>query len=279
MTKPTTPPVPEAIRRVLTVLDPTGPYQSVVDVATDLARRLRTGGLGLLLRDEASLGAAGLPRAREIQRVPAAIVSTTRAHAESQFRARARRIEALLAGPDRTGPPWTVTSAPAMTRAEVLRAFREGDLLVVAQESRPGTAYDRLAAHLLAEGPHPILMVPPAARPIRSVQAVYDESDAGRRLLALAGVLAASIGRPTVDVIVPGQEAAPNGPAALPDALGRHGVSATFLSQARLDPAAARRRLSTPPGLLLLPASLLAREGPSLAYALRTLGWPFLLVR
>lgn len=263
------------------MLAPTGPYQALLGVATDLARRLDTEGLGLFLRDEASLGAAGLPLTREIQRVPAAIVSTTRDQAESQFRARVRRIEALLRSPDRTGPPWTVATAPDTTREEVFHSVREGDLLIVGQDSRSDTAYARLAEHLLAEGPHPILVVPPSARPIRSVQVIYDRSDAGRRLLALAGVLAASVGQSTVGVIVPETEAGvPNGPsAALSDALGELGVSATLLHQSPLNLTEAGRRLRAREGLLLLRAPLFEREGPSLAYTLRTLGWPFLLVR
>ena len=274
---PTTKPSPEAVRRVLAVLDPIGGSGAALDVALDLGRRLQAAGTGLLLRDEALLGTADLPVVQEVRRLPASVSVHTRESAEHQFRTRVRHIEQrLLERPVGTAA-WTVAVDSGMTRGAVLLAVREGDLVVVGQAERGGTAYERLGEALLAEGPHPVLMVPAAARPVRSVQVVYDDTPAARRTLVLAGAVAQRIGAASVGVISVGEE-----PSDQAEALGlllaEHGVSAMVVPQARLDLPAALRVLDADRGLLVLPAASFRREGPSLAYALRLLRWPFLLI-
>ena len=266
------------MRRVLAVLDPIGGYGAVLDVALDLGHRLQAAGTGLLLRDEALLGTADLSLVREVRRVPAAVAARTRQGAEHQFRTRVRHIEQrLLESPAGTAT-WTVAVDSGMTRAPVVRVVREGDLVVVGQDERGGTAYERLGQALLAEGPHPVLMVPPAAQPVRSVQVVYDGTPAAQRALVLAGGLARRVGATSVGVIGVG-EASPERAETIGHLLLEQGVSAVVVHQARLDVPAAVRVLKADRGLLVLPAAAYREDGPSLAYALRMLGWPFLLVQ
>jgi hypothetical protein len=265
------------VRRVLAVLDPIGGYGAVLDVALDLGRRLQAAGTGLLLRDEALLGTADLSLVQEVRRVPAAVSAHTREGAEHQFRTRVRHIEQRLLESAAGTMAWTVAVDSGMTRAPVVRVVREGDLVVVGQDERGGTAYERLGEALLAEGPHPVLMVPPAAQPVRSVQVVYDDTPAAQRALVLAGGLARRVGAASVGVIGVG-EASPDWAETIGHLLAEQGVSAVVIPQARLDIPAAIRTLNAKRGLLVLPAATFRREGPSLAYALRLLRWPFLLL-
>ena len=263
---------------MLAVLDPIGGYGAALDVALDLGRRLQATGTGLLLRDEALLGTADLSVVQEVRRLPASVSAHTRESVEQQFRTRVRHIERRLLERPMDTAAWTVAVDSGMTRAPVMRAAREGDLVVVGQDERGGTPYERLGAALLAEGPHPVLMVPPAARPVRSVQVVYDGTPAAQRALVLAGAVAQRVGAASVGVISVG-EASRDRAEAIGRSLSGHDVSAMVVSQARLDVPAAVRTLSADRGLLVLPAATFRREGPSLAYALRMLGWPFLIVR
>jgi len=274
----TTKPFPESIRRIVAVLDPIGAYEAALDVGLDLGHRLQTSGAGLLLRDEALLGTADLSVVQEVRRMPAAISARTREVAEQQFRTRVRHIEQrLLSTPGGTAA-WTVAVDSGMSRTPVERTVREGDLVVVGQDERGGTAYERLGEALLAEGPHPILMVPAAARPVRSVQVVYNDTSAAQQALVFAGGLAQRIGTASVGVVSLG-EATDDRIDAIGRSLSGQGVSAGVVHQARLDIPAALRALEADRGLLVLPAAVFRREGPSLAYTLRMLGWPYLLVQ
>jgi len=266
---------PEGIRRIMAVVDPAGAYGPALDVATHLVRHLQASGVGLLLRDEALFGASELSVARHVHRVPVSLAVRSRTTAEHEFRTRVRHVERHLSQAA-TGA-WTLVVESGVTRERVVGAMREGDLIVVGQNEGGESAYGRLGEALLARGPRPLLMVPPHAQPVASVQVVYEDTPAGDAALPLAAALARAMEVVSLQVIVVG-DLDPKEKQKVEARLSQFGIPVVVLLQPHLDLPAAVRVLQVKRGLLILPATVFEREGPSLPYALRMLGWPFLLV-
>ena len=262
----------------MAVVDPAGAYGPALDVASHLVRHLQASGVGLLLRDEALYGASELSVARHVHRVPVSLTVRSRTTAEYEFRTRVRHVERRLsqAAMGAAGA-WTLVVESGVTREQVIGAMREGDLIVVGQTEGGESAYGRLGEALLARGPRPLLMVPPHAQPVASVQVVYEDTPAGDAALPLAAALARAMDVVSLQVIVVG-DLDPNEKETVEARLSQFGIPVVVLLQPHLDLPAAARVLQVKRGLLILPATVFEREGPSLPYSLRMLGWPFLLV-
>lgn len=266
-------------RRIVAILDPVGAYESTLAVASGLARRIGAPGLGLLLRDERLFGTGELPFVREVQRLPAALTPRTTHDANRQYRARARQIEEVLLGTERHKPSvWSVVEA-GMTREAVHRVLQTGDVIVVASEERTAPYY-RLGQGLLAEGPHPILMVPSPAQEVRSVQVVYEANEENNSVLALAGDLARRLGSGLLDVIaVGGTMDSETLSAHIQQSISAVSpLSVRVVRQPRLDVAAAARLLGVKNGILIVPRETYRRNPGRLTHPLHLLHWPFLLV-
>jgi hypothetical protein len=268
-----------SVRRIVAVLDPVGPYEPTLALASSLARRVGAHGLGLLLRDDRLFGAADPPFAREVQRLPAALAARTPHDANRQYRARVRQIERALLGTERDTPGrWTVAEA-GMTQEAVRRVIQTGDVIVVAGEERTAP-YHQLGQDLLAEATHPVLTVPSPAREIQSVQVVYEPDDQRSSVLALAGELARRLGEGLLDVIAVGGDVDSETLAIhIQQSISNETpLSVRVLRQPRLDVAAAARLLGVKNGILVVPTTTYRRNRGRFAHPLRLLSWPFLLV-
>jgi hypothetical protein len=134
----------EEIGRVVVSLDTASETRAAIDTAVRLAARWRVPVHGVFVEDDALIGFAGLPFARQVT-LAAGLEPLTRDHIESHFRASAERAQRELAATaERHHVEWSFALARGPLCAEGLCG--EGDFVVAGAATRPIGDHFRLAS-------------------------------------------------------------------------------------------------------------------------------------
>jgi nucleotide-binding universal stress UspA family protein len=200
---------PSPIRRIVVALDASRSSLAALEAAADLAAAVDAELAGLFVEDENLVRLAGLPLAREFDRIserPRSMdTGELRRHMARQAR-QARRALSQQAETRRV--TWSFRTVRGHVTHEVRAAASEADLLVLGSRGRsPGSTIGSTARELLREMPTLLLVAPPAGPRCGSVDVLFDGTEKGERALALASDLALSRDRPLRVLIAPDGEA------------------------------------------------------------------------
>ncbi len=205
---PDEPERPASIRRIVVALDASRSSLAALEAAAELAAAVNAELAGLFVEDENLVRLAGLPLAREFDRIsdrPRSMdTGELRRHMARQA-GRARR--ALSEQAETRKVSWSFRTVRGNVTHEVRAAASEADLLVLGSRGRsPGSMIGSTARELLTEMPTLVLVAPPAGPGRGSVDVLFDGTDKGERALTLASDLALSRDRPLRVLIAPDGE-------------------------------------------------------------------------
>jgi nucleotide-binding universal stress UspA family protein len=205
---PSEPERPASIRRIVVALDASRSSFAALEAAAELAAAINAELAGLFVEDENLVRLAGLPQAREFDRIsdqPRSMdTGELRRHMARQA-GRARRALSQQAETRRV--TWSFRTVRGHVTPEVRAAASEADLLVLGSRGRsPGSMIGSTARELLREMPTLLLVAPPTGLRHGSVDVLFDGTDKGERALALASDLALSRDRPLRVLIAPDGE-------------------------------------------------------------------------
>jgi len=274
-------PDPTDIRRVLLPLPPSTLDAEAVRVVTRLAGRLRAEILGLFLKDETVGRGAAVPYAREVRRLPAAIVPSSPEGTERQLQAQIRWAEALLRKEARkTGIRGRLQVATDSVVDTVRSVSGAGDLIVIGEPVLRAKGMDSLLESLVG-GVHPVLTIPPwHLLPPLGIAVVFAPTSNGVRALQTAGQMARRLRRTGITLLVLNDDAERDeetieGVRRFSEAHEMH-VSVRRLAALEL-PHLAKAVPTEGHGLLVVPRPLLQPAMRQMLHTLRTLPGPFLV--
>jgi nucleotide-binding universal stress UspA family protein len=186
------------IRRILVALDASPHSQAALEAASELADVLKAELVGIFVEDVNLLRLAGLPFAREVGYPSGTDRPLDSPSMERELRIQAEQVRQTLAGiAVRRQIRWSFRVVRGQVATELLTAAQEADLLALGRASWASTRRVRLGATarvVVAQAPHPVLLLQHGHAICQPVQLVYDESPAARRALATAAQLAALTG-------------------------------------------------------------------------------------
>jgi nucleotide-binding universal stress UspA family protein len=186
------------IRRILVALDASPHSQAALEAASELADVLKAELVGIFVEDVNLLRLAGLPFAREVGYPSGIDRPLDSPSMERELRIQAAQVRQTLAGvAERRQIRWSFRVVRGHVASELLTAAQEADLLALGRASWASTRRVRLGATarvVVAQAPHPVLLLQHGHAICQPVQLVYDESPSARRALATAAQLAALTG-------------------------------------------------------------------------------------
>jgi nucleotide-binding universal stress UspA family protein len=186
------------IRRILVALDASPHSQAALEAASELADVLKAELVGIFVEDVNLLRLAGLPFAREVGYPSGTDRPLDSPSMERELRIQAEQVRQTLAGVAvRRQIRWSFRVVRGQVATELLTAAQEADLLALGRASWASTRRVRLGATarvVVAQAPHPVLLLQHGHTICQPVQLVYDESPAAKRALATAAQLAALTG-------------------------------------------------------------------------------------
>jgi nucleotide-binding universal stress UspA family protein len=197
-----------SIRRIVVALDASRSSMAALEAAADLAAAVNAELAGLFVEDENLMRLAGLPLAREFDRISERPRSMDAAELRRHMARQARQARRALSQQAETRRvTWSFRTVRGHVTHEVRAAASEADLLVLGSRGRsPGSMIGSTARELLREMPTLLLVAPPAGPRRGSVAVLFDGTEKGERALALASDLALSRDRPLRVLIAPNGE-------------------------------------------------------------------------
>jgi nucleotide-binding universal stress UspA family protein len=271
---------PSSIRRIVVALDASRSSLSALETAADLAAAVNAELAGLFVEDENLVRLAGLPLAREFDRISDRPRSMEPGELRRHMARQARQARLALSQQAETRRvTWSFRTVRGHVTSEVRAAASEADLLVLGSRGRsPGSMIGSTARELLREMPTLLLVAPPAGAPRGSVDVLFDGTTRGERALALASDLALSQDRPLRVLIAANGEAEgleEHARAALGELAGLAAYEELDMRGLRAAPARLRTRGC---GLLVLSRGALHALGDKAATWISDLQCPLLVV-
>lgn len=180
------------IRRILLALDAGVDSAASLEVIAALAMELDAELDALFIEDEELLRLARLPFAGELGLVSAARRPLSDIDVQQTLRAQAaRQQQQLAATATHSSLRWSFQVRRGALSACVAEAAAEADIVTVSLSADPTQRWHERSRvpRMLASAARPLLVLPSGAVPHPPFAAVYDASDAGRRVLHLAAQL------------------------------------------------------------------------------------------
>jgi nucleotide-binding universal stress UspA family protein len=253
--------------RVAVVVDSSPGTLASLEAAAALAARRHASLEAVFVEDLALFELAALPFARELDRASGSVRPMSTAHVEVTLRAHLARVRQAL---ERAGAASRVQTSVRVTRGHYVSAALDAashvDVLFFSRAQLPGAALGSVAR------------VKPTPKRARSVWAIYDGSEPGRRALELAREMATQTSAPLSVLLVsddPAELARVSEGAQ--EVLGGF-APARVLRATSSDAAALREPIFDRPSLLLVPRALAARAKSSTAPLLEAVECPVVLV-
>lgn len=266
------------VRRVVIALESICENLRALEIAAEMATRIKGELHGIFIEDVNLLSAAHLPFVHQVSLHSAAACSFGPADIESEFRALAARARACLQElANRMNVPWSFEIHRG-DRISLVSATRLSDLLVVETTTRPFARYMKLPtdwSEISLRSERACLLLSASVARQKGVLAVYDGTEAGERAIAAAIALDGSRGALTI--VTP---AAASEGAEIHQKLRVAGVEAELRRIERLDSAELLRSIERANcNLAILPATLALERRSALQQLLAAPPCAILLVR
>ena len=204
MTRPEFP-----VRRIVIALESICENLRALEIAAEMAARIKAELHGIFIEDVNILSAAHLPFVRQVSLHTAAAPSFEPADVEAQFRAMAMRArDCLQELASRMKVPWSFTIHRG-DRFSLVSGTERSDLLVVETATKPFARYMTLPtdwSEVSLRSERACLLLSASVSRQKGVLVVYDGSEAGERALAAAIVLNGSSGALTILALARGRD-------------------------------------------------------------------------
>ena len=227
------------VHRIVIALEPICENLKALEIAAEMAVRIKAGLHGIFMEDVNLLSAASLPFVHQVNLQSAGAHSFEPADVEAEFRALAGRARTCLQGlADHLKVPWSFAIHRG-DRRSLVSATRRSDLLVVETATRPFARYMKLPtdwSEISLHSERACLLLSTSVDRRKGTLVVYDGTDAGERAMAAAVALDGTVGALTI--VAPA--AASKGPE-VRKRLRVAGIEADLQRIERLDSAELRR--------------------------------------
>jgi len=272
------PPPGFPVRRIVIALESICENLNALEIAAELAARIKAELHGMFIEDVHLLSAAHLPFVHQVNLRSAAIRSFDPADIETEFRALAARARACLKDiAERMKVPWSFEIHRG-DRISLVTATDRSDLLVVETATKPFAQYMTLPtdwSNISLRSERACLLLSASVVRQERILALYDGTESGERVLAAAIALGGIGGGLTIATPAPASESAN-----MHQRLQVAGVAAELQRIERLDSAELLRVIERANcGLAILPASLALAHQSDLQDLLATPPCAILLVR
>ena len=246
------------VDRIVIALESICENLKALEIAAEMAARIKAELHGIFMEDVNLLSAANLPFVRQVNLQSAAAHSFEPADIEAEFRVLAGRARTRLQGlADHLGVPWSFEIHRG-DRRSLVSATRRSDLLVVETATRPFARYMKLPtdwSEVSLHSERACLLLSTSVDRHKGTLVVHDGTDAGEPAMAAAVALDGAAGALTI--VAP---AAASKGTELQKRLRVAGIKADLQRIERLDSAELRRVITRVNcDLVVLPA-LLALE-------------------
>jgi nucleotide-binding universal stress UspA family protein len=180
-----------SISRILVCLDTSRDSLAALDMAADLASRLRAALLGLFVEDINLLRVAELPFAKEVSFFSPSFRHLELQQLEQQLRAQANQVRrALVRAAERAQVPWEFRTTRGVVAAELLATSGEADLIVVGRLGRSLTRHlGSTVRTLVLQGRGMTMIVERGHTLITPPVVIYHDSALARKALDTAAHL------------------------------------------------------------------------------------------
>lgn len=272
------PPPGFPVRRIVIALESICENLNALEIAAELAARIKAELHGMFIEDVHLLSAAHLPFVHQVSLRSAAIRSFDPADIEAEFRALAARARACLKDiAERMKVPWSFEIHRG-DRISLVTATDRSDLLVVETATKPFARYMTLPtdwSDISLRSERACLLLSASVTRQERILALYDGTESGERVLAAAIALGGIGGGLTIATPAPAAESAD-----MHQRLQVAGIAAELQRIGRLDSAELLRAIERANcGLAILPASLALAHQSDLQDLLATPPCAILLVR
>lgn len=243
------------VDRVVIALESICENLKALEIAAEMAARIKAGLHGIFIEDENLLTAAHLPFVHQVTLHAVAARSFEPADIEVEFRASAARARICLEDlANRVKVPWSF-EVHRGNRGSLIGATRSSDLLVVETATRPFARYMTLPtdwSEISLHSERACLLLSTSVDRRKGTLVVYEGTDAGERAMAAAVALDGTAGALTI--VAP---AVASKGAELQKRLRVAGIEADLQRIERLDSAELRRVITRVNcDLVVLPAFL-----------------------
>jgi hypothetical protein len=175
------------VHRIVIALESICDHVKALEIATEMAARIKAELHGIFMEDVNLLSAAHLPFVHQVNLHSAAAHSFEPTDIEAEFRALATRARTCLQGlANRAGVPWSFEIHRG-DRSSLVSATRRTDLLVVETATRPFARYMKLPtdwSEVSLRSERACLLLSASASRQRGILVVHDGTDAGERAMA-----------------------------------------------------------------------------------------------
>lgn len=189
------------VHRVVIALESICENLKALEIAAEMAARIKAELHGIFMEDVNLLSAASLPFVHQVNLQSAAAHSFEPADIEAEFRALAGRARTCLQDlADHRKVPWSFEIHRG-DRRSLVSATRRSDLLVVETATRPFARYIKLPtdwSEISLHSERACLLLSTSVDRHKGTLVVYDGTDAGERAMAAAVALDGTAGALTI---------------------------------------------------------------------------------
>jgi hypothetical protein len=175
------------VRRIVIALESICDHVKALEIAAEMAARIKAELHGIFMEDVNLVSAAHLPFVHQVNLHSAAAHSFEPADIEAEFRALATRARTCLQGlANRAGVPWSFEIHRG-DRSSLVSATRRTDLLVVETATRPFARYMKLPtgwSEVSLRSERACLLLSASVGRQKGLLVVYEGTKAGERAIA-----------------------------------------------------------------------------------------------